>query len=391
MRRFVRTLAPAAALLCASISGWAAPAPAAVPACTAQSAILASGFIYESAPYPQAHASTIAETSAGTLLAAWFGGTHERHPDVSIYLARQEGDSWQTPVKVADGVQPDGTRLPTWNPVLFQPAHGPLTLFYKVGPDPRHWWGMAMTSSDDGRSWSAPRRLPDGILGPIKNKPVTLVDGSWLAPSSTEREGDDWSLHFERSADGGRSWTATAPVASPEHIDAIQPSILVHKDGVLEAVARTRQGALAMSWSRDGGRNWSPLAAIDLPNPNSGTDAVTLKDGRQLLVYNHSAHYPDRPGKGPRYPLNVALSDDGVHWRPVLTLESKPIDNGYAYPAVIQARDGLVHVTYTHDRTRIRHVVLDPARLCDQVTLFNPPPPGGGGTRSVTEGAEAHR
>jgi predicted neuraminidase len=363
VRRFVRTLAPAAALLCASTPGWAAPVP--VPACTAQSAILASGFIYESAPYPQAHASTIVETEAGTLLAAWFGGTHERHPDVSIYVVRQEGGSWQTPVKVTDGVQSDGTRLPTWNPVLFQPARGPLTLFYKVGPDPRHWWGMAMTSNDDGRSWSAPRRLPDGILGPIKNKPVTLADGSWLAPSSTEREGDDWSLHFERSTDAGKSWTATAPVASPEHIDAIQPSILVHKDGALEAVARTRQGALAMTWSKNGGRSWSPLAAIDLPNPNSGTDAVTLKDGRQLLVYNHSAHDPDRPGKGPRYPLNVALSDDGVSWRKVLTLESAPIRDGYAYPAVIQAHDGLIHITYTHNRTRIRHVVLDPTRLCD--------------------------
>jgi predicted neuraminidase len=220
-----------------------------------------------------------------------------------------------------------------------------------------------MTSTDDGRSWSKPRRLPDGILGPIKNKPVELPDGSWLSPSSTEQAGDRWALHFERSSDQGRSWQATAPVASPEGIDAIQPSILFTKDGQLQAVARTREGVLAASWSKDQGKTWSPLSAIDLPNPNSGTDAVTLADGRQLVVYNHSAHSHARAGKGLRYPINVAISDDGVAWRKVLTLESAPLGAGYAYPAVIQARDGRVHITYTWDRKRIRHVVLDPSRL----------------------------
>jgi predicted neuraminidase len=118
-----------------------------------------------------------------------------------------------------------------------------------------------------------------------------------------------------------------------------------------------------MSWSRDTGKSWSPLVAIDLPNHNAGTDAVTLADGRQLIVYNHSAHWPDRPGDGPRCPLNIGLSRDGVDWRNVLTLEDKPLPDGYAYPAVIQTRDGLVHITYTYNRTHIRHVVVDPARL----------------------------
>lgn len=348
---------PVLVIVMACLVSAAAPSP---------SPILQSQFIYDSAPYPQAHASTLAETQAGTIVAAWFGGTRERDPDVTIYVARRIKDVWQTPVKVADGVQPDGTRLPTWNPVLFQPPKGPLTLFYKVGPNPRDWWGMVTTSTDDGRTWRKPRRLPDGIFGPIKNKPVALPDGSWLSPSSVE-EGDAktarWSLHFERSVDGGKSWTRSAPVASPEGLQAIQPSILFHKDGSLEAVARTRQGTLAMTWSKDKGESWSPLAAIDLPNPNSGTDAVTLADGRQLLVYNHSAHTPDRPGKGPRYPLNVALSSDGVRWHTVLTLESKALPSGYAYPAVIQARDGRVHISYTYNRVRIRHVVLSPDAL----------------------------
>lgn len=319
-------------------------------------------FIYDRAPYPQCHASTIVEMRSGRLGAAWFGGTKERNPDVTIWFATRGATGWATPVQVADGIQPDAPRLPTWNPVLFQNPGGDLHLFYKVGPSPSAWWGMVITSSDEGRTWSPPRRLADGILGPIKNKPVLLANGDWLSPSSVE-SAEGWAVHFERSRDRGRSWQATAPVASPMHIDAIQPSVLFHRDGALQAVARTRQGALAATWSHDAGATWSPLAAIDLPNPNSGTDAVTLKDGRQLLVYNHSAHNPDTPGKGARWPLNVALSDDGIRWRNVLTLESDPIKDGYGYPAVIQRDDGMVHITYTWDRVRIRHVVLDLRRL----------------------------
>lgn len=334
------------------------------------SPIVRSAFIYDTAPYPQCHASTIVQTADGALLAAWFGGTHEKHPDVCIWFARFGSRGWAAPVQVADGVQPDGSRYATWNPVLFQPPGAPLQLFYKVGPDPFSWWGMVITSTDSGRTWSAPRRLPEGVLGPIKNKPVLLADGAWLSPSSTEAgegvgadAGAGWRLHFERSEDQGATWFLSGPVASPLNIDAIQPGVLVHPDGALQAIARTRQGALASTWSRDGGRTWSTLGAIDLPNPNSGTDAVTLKDGRHLLIYNHSAHAVATPGKGPRWPLNLALSDDGVSWRNALTLESEPVPAGYAYPAIIQANDGLVHMTWTHDRRRIRHAVVDPSKL----------------------------
>jgi predicted neuraminidase len=326
-------------------------------------AIVSLGFIYETAPYPSCHASTIVETAPGRLAAAWFGGTREGDPDVGIWLARHEGGRWLEPRQVAEGVQADGARLPTWNPVLFQPQGGPLWLFYKVGPDPRSWWGMAMTSLDEGRSWTRPERLPAGILGPIKNKPVVLRDGTWLSPSSVEVARGDWRMQFELSRDAGRSWELVGPVEAGPGFDAIQPSVLFHSDGSLQAVGRTRQGVVAMTWSKDGGRSWSPLAATDLPNPNSGTDALTLADGRQLIVYNHSGHQPATPGKGLRYPLDVAISDDGARWRRVLSLESEPCDAGYAYPAVIQAHDGLIHITYTWDRKRVRHAVLDPGKL----------------------------
>lgn len=332
----------------------------------ARSPILKAEFIDPAPSYPQAHASTIVQLADGTLAAAWFGGTEEGSVDVAIWFARMGRRGWDKPVAVADGRLPGPARFPAWNPVLFQPPGEPLRLFYKVGADPRSWRGMVIVSKDGGRHWGTPEALPGDILGPIKNKPIIAPDGSWLSPSSREigtLENNRWFIRMERSADHGQSWQAEPPIASPVGLEAIQPSILSFRDKRLALVARTRQGVLATSWSSDSGMTWSPLAAIDLPNPNSGIDAVSLADGRQLIVYNNSAHWPEHPGDGPRWPLDLGLSDDGVHWRHVLTLESQPLRDGYAYPAAIQTRDGLVHITYTYNRTRIRHVILDPARL----------------------------
>lgn len=314
---------------------------------------MASEFIYEQAPFPSCHASTIVETDDG-LVAAWFGGTHERHPDVGIWVARHDAEGWSAPVEVANGVVSESQRYPTWNPVLFQPRDGPLLLFYKVGPTPRDWWGMLKTSDDGGRTWSAATRLPDGIIGPVKNKPVQRADGTIVCPSSTEHEG--WRVHFEFTSDNGQTWRRTPPVNDPDEIRAIQPSILTHGDGRMQALGRTRHSGIFEVWSDDNGETWGEMTTTGLPNPSSGTDAVTLEDGRHLLVYNHNPNY-----KG-RSPLNVAISEDGKNWSAALVLEDDP-DHQYSYPAVIQTSDGLVHVTYTWRRERIKHAVIDPAKL----------------------------
>jgi predicted neuraminidase len=321
-----------------------------------------SEFIYESAPFPECHASTIAEAK-GRLVAAWFGGTKEKNPDVGIWVARLENDHWTTPTEVANGVEASGQRYPTWNPVLYQPQSGPLLLFYKVGPSPSTWWGMLTTSNDGGKSWSKPQRLPDGIAGPIKNKPVSLGNGELLCPSSSEDNG--WRAHFERTSDLGKTWQRSEPINDGKEFGVIQPTVFFHKGGPngtkLQALFRSRQGRIVEAWSEDNGRTWSKLAATSLPNPNSGLDGVTLKDGRHLLVYNHVV---TQPGKwGGRAPLNVAVSADGKTWQAALVLEAGPPAAEYSYPAVIQTSDGLVHITYTWQRKRVKHVVLDPRKL----------------------------
>ncbi|GMQ86918.1 MAG: exo-alpha-sialidase [Gammaproteobacteria bacterium] len=313
-------------------------------------AIVYNEFIVDPAPTSMSHASSIAACD-DDLIAAWFGGSLESRPDVAIFVARNTGDGWSEPRVVATGKQDNGARYACWNPVLFQPASGPLLLFYKVGKNPRTWWGMLTTSNDGGKNWAPPQRLPDGILGPIKNKPVQLASGELLCPSSAEHDG--WRVHLEHSSDQGESWRRTMPIGDGRSIAAIQPSILVHRDRQLQLLCRSKHHRIAESWSSDGGISWTELQLTNLPNPNSGTDAVTLADGRHLLVYNRSS-------RG-RSPLNVGLSDDGRCWRDVLVLEQGRGE--YSYPAVIQTHDGLVHITYSWNLSRIRHLTIDPLLL----------------------------
>jgi len=318
------------------------------------SPVLSSEFVFDEAPFRSAHASTVVETRDG-LVAAWFGGTDEGRPDVGIWLARRAGSGWSAPVEVASGVQPDGTRHPCWNPVLFQPPRGPLVLFYKVGPSPREWWGLARTSADEGRTWSEAVRLPSGFLGPIRAKPVALDNGDVLAGSSTEDKG--WVVHMERwtppDLGSAAAWRKTGPLNDPAAFEAIQPTILAHSGTRLQILCRSRQGVVTEAWSQDGGATWRKMAATSLPNPSAGIDAVRLADGRFLLVYNPTTKGRDR--------LEVAVSSDGKAWRRAAVLEAGPGE--HSYPAMVQARDGRVHVTYTWRRERIRHATIDPAAV----------------------------
>jgi len=320
-------------------------------------------------PTLSCHASTIVEAPTGELVSAWFGGSDEGEKDVEIWVSRHGADGWSEPEVVIDGVQDDGSRHPCWNPILFvgsaaaargNPA-APLFLYAKVGPSPSTWWGVVRESTDGGHTWGELRRLDGDAVGPVKNKPLVRRDGTVIAGSSSEDDG--WRVHFERSTDGGRTFVRGPAVhAAPETkgsgggaglVGAIQPSLLELGGDRLLAVGRTQQGRVFEIESADAGETWGPIRLGTLPNPNAGTDAITLADGRHLIVYNHTT-------KG-RSPLTVAASRDGRAWQPVVALETKPGE--FSYPAVIQTADGLVHVTYTWNREAIARVVLDPAKL----------------------------
>ena len=392
---------------------------------TSHPAILKDEFLYERTFFPEAHASTIVETKKGDLVAAYFGGTHEKDPDVCIYvnIKKKGSDKWSTPILAADGVldlsdsrikyaglsgmneettsaeagpvktlsekkgfitydyitKKSRISLPKtlkrkscWNPVLFEMPNGELWLFFKIGSSVGDWTGWLAKSKDGGKTWSDKEPLgydAEGraFLGPIKNKPE-LIGNRLLCGSSTE--GNGWRFHMEIYDLKTKQWKYV-PVESTEAtktddmkqhpIDCIQPSILKLKDGRLQVLMRTHNARLATSFSSDNGDTWTPVTLSEVVNNQSGTDAVTLADGRHALIYNNFETLPMTP-KGVRTPCSIALSDDGTHWHHALTLEDSPIDQ-YSYPAIIQGKDGKLHAVYTWRRQRIAYKEIDPAQL----------------------------
>ena len=311
--------------------------------------------LFNAPPFAECHASTIIEVSPGKMLVAYFAGTEERNKDVGIWISESDKGQWKKPVEVVNGVINETLRYPCWNPVLFRPRGGNLELYYKVGPTPRDWWGMLMTSADNGKTWSQPTRLPDGVLGPIKNKPVQLADGTIISPSSTETS-ESWKVHVERSTDNAKTW-AVIPVDAESDFQVIQPTVLTYGGNKIQLLCRSKSDHIVQVFSNDNGKTWGPMSTISLLNPNSGIDAVSLRNGWQLLVYN-----PTTRGKqwmNGRGTLKVAISKDGEHWSDVAVLEDGDDKPEYSYPAVIQAKDGKVHITYTYDRKNIKHIVME--------------------------------
>jgi predicted neuraminidase len=166
---------------------------------------------------------------------------------------------------------------------------------------------------------------------------------------------------MEWTKDLGKTWERTETLNGGDTLSAIQPTVLKHPNGKLQILNRTKSNKIYSSWSVDNGETWTKLTPIDLPNNNSGIDAVTLKDGRHLLIYNHI----DRSKKqGKRNQLHLAISTDGVNWSAVCMVENdKDIEHEYSYPAIIQTKDGLVHITYTWRRKLIKHVVVNPLKI----------------------------
>jgi predicted neuraminidase len=311
-----------------------------------------------SADFRSCHSSSIVELPDGTLLSVYFGGSKESADDVEVRLSRKEpGQDWQTPIALTDAPN-DG--LSVENPNIFQDREGKIFVFWSSTHGSPNRVGMMRTSTDGGKTWSDARELGNDLMGPEKNKAVQLEDGTILCPTA-DRNGNHpgGSLMVVRSTDGGKTWEGLPGADDGDGGRAIQPTILFHADGRLQMMARGK-GKIPTTWSSDNGQTWTPLEKSVLPANWSGIDGVTLRDGRQFLAYNHVPS----SGKGPRNFLNIAVSKDGKAWGAGLVLGM--CDGGqFSYPAIIQSRDGLVHVVHTWHRKTIAHIVVNPYKITD--------------------------
>ncbi|MCF6177248.1 MAG: exo-alpha-sialidase [Victivallaceae bacterium] len=311
--------------------------------------------------FKECHASTLVELSNNNFMVCWFGGAKEGRDDVAIWISKRINNQWTTPLKVVKIFQE-----PYWNPVLFKDQTGKIHLFFKIGRELPTWKTWVITSDDQGVTWSIPKELvlgDTGGRGPVKNKPIVLSDGSWLAPASIERGW--WEAFVDCSQDQGKSWQASDLIRMdksmfvegdvnlvPEGHGVIQPTLWESTPGTVHMLLRSSCGNICRSDSNDYGQNWCSIYKTDLPNNNSGIDVVKLKNGILVLACNPTSI------RGVRTPLTLSCShDNGKSWSNFITLENEPqtIDKRveFSYPAIIETNCG-VAVTYTWQRKTIK-------------------------------------
>ncbi|MEJ7647310.1 MAG: sialidase family protein [Chryseolinea sp.] len=300
-------------------------------------------------PFLQGHASTIVQTDGDNYLVAWFGGTHEKHDDVGIWLSKGNAAGWSAPIEVAK-IREDAH----WNPVLFKTPAGEIILFFKVGKTIDEWETWIMRSSDSGSTWSEPEELikgDHGGRGPVRNKPVILSDGTWLAGASNETKGV-WNAFVDRSEDAGKTWKASKYLAIDRkkilNEGIIQPTLWESVPGHVHMLLRSSTGSICRSDSRDYGKTWNAVYKTSLPNPNSGIDVTRISGDMLALVFNR-----DNQNWGERKQLSIAISrDNGLTWPTSLDIEAGIAGDEFSYPAIISRHDTIA-VTYTWKRQNI--------------------------------------
>ena len=349
------------------------------------------------------HSSSIIECPNGDLLTCWFHGSGERTADdVVIQGARlKKGSNKWSPVFL----MADTPGFPDCNPVLFIDQQDRLWMFWIAVR--AHGWQHSILKyrlSTDYQQPGAPKwdwqdiiLLKPGdifaetietafkeliteepmwaeyaplystmIIEAAKDKakrqtgwmtrthPITLPSGRILLPLYSD--GFNVCL-IAISNDNGRHWRASKPIVG---LGPIQPSIVRKKDGTLVAYMRDSGNApyrVLISTSTDDGESWSPAIDTNIPNPGSSLEAIALQDGRWVMVYNDTEQG--------RHSLAVALSNnEGKTWKPKRHIgKSDNRTKSYGYPSLIQAKDGMLHLTYSYREpagATIRHCTFSP-------------------------------
>ncbi|WP_228527794.1 sialidase family protein [Pararhodonellum marinum] len=316
----------------------------------------------ESKAFAQCHASSLIMLEDGTYMVAWFAGSHEKHDDVGIWYSQGKPGEWSSPkmlVKVKDE--------PHWNPVLFMAGSGQLLLFFKVGKEIDDWHTWVQHSTDQGQTWSSPKALIDGGIGgrgPVRNHILVTSEGAWLAPASVEKN-RVWNAFVDISNDEGLTWQKTDTLTLDRKIitgeGVIQPALWESSPGNVHMLLRTSAGKIGRSDSYDGGKSWSPVSLIDLPNNNSGIDLAYLGQNRVALAYN-----PVGENWGKRHPLHLAISfDNGQSWPFIHVIEKGIGEDEFSYPSLIY-KNGILTLTYTRNR---KNITFWKARVIDLLEI----------------------
>ncbi|WP_153145076.1 exo-alpha-sialidase [Dechloromonas sp. H13] len=362
-----RWLAPSCFLLALAAAAWRAPLPAApefVPPPAARPdrnpATFAAALLPTAAP--SAHAAALAELADGRIAAAWFAGTREGAADVAVWFATRDG-TWSAPQAIATR---ESTAAETrayvrkvGNPVLY--AEGGRLHLWFVSVALGGWAGSSLNhavSGDGGTSWSPPTKLPTSPFLNISTlgraPPVALADGGLGLPVYHEfvAKHGEWL----RLAADGRILDKVRMAADRR---TLQPAVAVFDRHHALAILRDGgpgPGRIRVATSADGGQHWPAAAALPLPNPNSSVALLRLQSGRLLIAGN---------GAGNRNQLLLWVSDDaGQTWRLARTVESDPDELvEFSYPALLQARDGRIHLAYTWRRQGIKHAEFSEAWL----------------------------
>ena len=306
----------------------------------------------------------IERAANGRLWALWYAGgpdePGEGPGNYVVLVTSSDGENWSKPKLVIDPAGP----VRAYDPCLWRDPSGRLWLFWAQS---YQWWDgrsgvwaiITENPGDENPTWSAPRRLCDGIM---MNKPTVLGNGEWLLPAAVwERKataaippglrhdlGERRGANVMVSADRGKTWSYRGQAIVPERVFD-EHMIIERRDKSLWMLVRTSYG-IGESFSKDGGKTWSAGQKSAIPHVNSRFFVRRLASGRVLLVTH------DPPDKKTRSHLIARLSDDdGRTWRAGLLLDER---RGVSYPDGVEGPDGTIRVIYDYQRTRDKQILM---------------------------------